>query len=134
MTLAGLALVKRYYDGWLRSDDELYPCDTRTPCLRVASNDTPLGCAPPDPKCSGRMHRVFGEAALYTSLVHLRRQCDWKKAVLAACKDNKEQMDSIAAKCPKDVLAVLQAGWDAAEKLCSKSAFRYVDLKQLCSV
>ena len=134
VTLAGHALVKRYYDGWLRSDDELYPCDTRTPCLRVTSNDIPLGCAPPDPKCSGRMHRVFGEAALYTSLVHLRRQCDWKKAVLAACKGNKEQMDSIAAKCPKDVLAVLQAGWDAAEKLCSMSAFRYVDLKQLCSV
>ena len=131
--LAGLALVKRYYDGWLRSDDELYPCETRTPCLRVAGPDIPLGCAPPDPKCGGRMHRAFSEAALYTSLVHLRRQCDWKKAVLAASKGNKEQADSLHASCPKDVQAALQAGWDAAEKLCAQSAFRYVSLKSLCS-
>jgi len=129
--LAGLALVKRYYDGWLRSDDELYPCDTRTPCLRVCGGDIPLGCAPPDPKCSGRMHRVFGEAALYTALVNLRRMCDLDKALKRVA--NEDERKAIEARCPREVTEALNLAKNTAEALCKQSAFRYVNLRELCS-
>lgn len=72
MILAAKKVVAGYYDGWMRSDDELYPCDTRTLSLRAAPN-APAGTAPPDNKCGGRMARVVSEQGLYTQLAFFRR-------------------------------------------------------------
>lgn len=65
-------VVKGYYDGWMRSDDELYPCDTRQVTLRAAPGGAP-GTAPPDNKCGGKMSRVVTEQQLYVQLSYFRR-------------------------------------------------------------
>lgn len=70
--LAADAVVRTYYDGWMRSDDELYPCDTRQVSLRAAPGGAP-GTAPPDNKCSGKMGRTVNEQQLYTQLAFFRR-------------------------------------------------------------
>lgn len=59
--------VRRYYEGQLRSDDEMLPCATRNVCLRLQPDGRP-GTAAPDLKCSGHMHPVVTEAALYTQV------------------------------------------------------------------
>jgi DNA polymerase alpha subunit A len=128
VTLAANALVSRYYDGWMRSDDELYPCDTRNLTLR-ASRDAPLGAAPPDAKCGGRMGRVFGEAELYRQLCHLRRLFDLERAL---SKLEKGAPRDAAARAAAPAREALRAGFEAADAICARSAYRYVSLRNLC--
>jgi hypothetical protein len=66
----------RYYEGQLRSDDEMLPCATRNVCLRQQPDGRP-GTAPPDPKCPGHMHAVYSEAALYTQVGGLEGVGGW---------------------------------------------------------
>ena len=42
MRLRSRDVVSRYYDGWLRSDDELAPIRTRNVCLRVQASGSHL--------------------------------------------------------------------------------------------
>lgn len=59
--------VAAYYEGRLRSDDDMAPCDTRNVCLAVREDARP-GTVPPDPRCTGHMRQVVTESALYTQV------------------------------------------------------------------
>jgi len=129
LTLAAHGLISRYYDGWLRSDDELYPCDTRNVSLRSA-RDAPRGAAPPDAKCAGRMGRTFGDAALYTALCHLRRLVDVKRAL---ARLDKEALPA-AERAVAPVRVELEQAHAAMEAICERNAYRYVSLLEMCAV
>ena len=59
--------IAAYYEGRLRSDDDMAPCDTRNVCLAVRDDARP-GAVPPDPRCTGTMRPLVTEAALYTQV------------------------------------------------------------------
>ena len=59
--------ISGYYQGRLRSDDDMAPCDTRNVCLAVREDARP-GSVPPDPRCTGTMRQVVSEAQLYTQV------------------------------------------------------------------
>lgn len=59
--------IASYYEGRLRSDDDLAPCDTRNVCLAVREDARP-GTVPPDARCTGTMRQVVTEAKLYTQV------------------------------------------------------------------
>ena len=126
--LAAHTLITRYYDGWMRSDDELYPCDTRMLSLRVTG--LPLGMASADAKCGGKMTRVYGEAQLYTQLANLRRLMDWDRALRKVSPEAQAAAKARGAGAEK----TLSAAREVAENVCALSAFRYVDLSSMCAV
>eukprot|EP00889_Picochlorum_renovo_P005130 jgi/Picre1/32160/NNA_007506.t1 len=72
--------IKKYYQGWMVSDDEMNPCRTRNICLRDLP-DTAPGTAPPDLRCSGTMHPEISEAKLYTELSYLFSKQNWSSIV-----------------------------------------------------
>lgn len=59
--------IAGYYEGRLRSDDDMTPCDTRNVCLAVREDARP-GTVPPDPRCTGHMRQVVSESQLYTQV------------------------------------------------------------------
>ena len=59
--------IAGYYEGRLRSDDDMTPCDTRNVCLAVRE-DTRPGTVPPDSRCTGHMRQVVSESQLYTQV------------------------------------------------------------------
>jgi DNA polymerase alpha subunit A len=122
--MAANGLVSRYYDGWMRSDDELYPCVTRDVSTRRAPGCKP-GTAPPDSKCTGAMRREFGEKELYDGLANLRRLTDWDAAV--------KRIADPAARAAADKMAAparaaLRAAYAVAARMCDASAYRYINM------
>lgn len=59
--------IAGYYEGRLRSDDAMTPCDTRNVCLAVREDARP-GTVPPDSRCTGHMRQVVSESQLYTQV------------------------------------------------------------------
>lgn len=117
--------VGKYYEGRMRSDDDMLPCPTRNICLREGPDGRP-GTAPPDLRCSGTMHQEVTEAALYTQLQYVYRLFDVEGAMHALG-------DSVDAKSAAEVKlapirAALDAGAVAAKRLRDRSAYRWIDL------
>lgn len=121
--------IKKYYQGWMVSDDEITPCRTRNICLRESSQDVPIGYAPADLKCSGTMHPEVTEAALYTQLSYYHRLFDADGAI-KALGDNKDAQLAAQKK-----LAPIRSALDAttleAERIMNASGFRWVDLSNV---
>ncbi len=126
--LRARANIKKYYDGWLVSDDEMLPCRTRNVCLRDLPDSMP-GTAPSDFKCSGTMHPEVSEARLYTELSFLHRLFDTRGAM----KDFKKEAKEAAEARLQPVRATLDFTAAQAALLMNKSAYRWVDLKTVFS-
>ena len=128
--LRARGFVSEYYDGWLRSDDELLPASTRNVALRVQPEGKP-GTAPPMPSQQGQMARKFSEADLYTQLAHFARLLDIDRASRHLDKDTDKQaaLDRVVP-----VKAALAAGLQAIKKLQDASAYRWISLHSLYSV
>ena len=126
--LRARASIKKYYDGWLVSDDEMLPCRTRNVCLRDLPDSMP-GTAPSDFKCSGTMHPEMSEARLYTELSFLHRLFDTQGAV----KEFKKEAKEAATARLQPVRATLDFTAAQAALLMNKSAYRWVDLRSVFS-
>ena len=126
--LRARATIKKYYDGWLVSDDEMLPCRTRNVCLRDLPDSMP-GTAPSDFKCSGTMHPEMSEARLYTELSFLHRLFDTQ----GATKDFKKEAKEAAMARLQPVRATLDFTAAQAALLMNRSAYRWVDLKSVFS-
>lgn len=115
-----------YYEGRLRSDDDMVPCDTRNVCLAVREDaGCRAGAAPPDPRCTGHMHQLVTEAQLYTQLSHYHRQFD-VEGVLHSL-ESQEAKDAAKEKL-QPIRQVLDEAAAAAARLRNASAYRWVDL------
>lgn len=127
--LRARASIKKYYEGWLRSDDEMLPCRTRNVCLRDIPESMP-GTAPPDLKCSGSMHPEISEAKLYTELSYLYRLFDVDGALQSLGQNNKEAKAAAMTK-----LAPLKNTLDFAAAQAAlvqnKSGYRWVNLSSV---
>jgi len=117
--------VGKYYENQLRSDDDMMPCPTRNLCLRESA-DGRVGAAPPDLRCSGAMHQVMTEAALYTQLQYVHRLFDVDGA-MHALGDSKDAKLAAEDKL-KPIRAALDAGAAAARRLRDRSAYRWINL------
>ena len=117
--------VSRYYEGKMRSDDDMMPCPTRNICLRESSDGRPGG-APPDPRCSGTMHAEVSEADLYTELSYCHRLFDIEGAIHALNGSEDAKLMAIERLAP--LRPLLHAGSAAAAEIRDKSAFRWIDL------
>ena len=121
--------IKTYYQGWLVSDDEMMPCQTRNVCLRDLPDSMP-GTAPSDLKCSGTMHAEISEAKLYTELSYLYRLFDTEGALKALGQNNKEARTAALAKlAPLKTILDFSAAQTAAIQ--NKSGYRWVNLSSL---
>lgn len=122
--------VSQYYDGWLKSDDELLPVETRNVSLRVQPDGKP-GAATPTVAQQGQMARVYTEASLYTQLAHFARLLDVERAARQLEKEADRQA-ALARLAP--VSAVLAAGLHAVQKLQDANAYRWINLHSLYNV
>lgn len=122
--------VSQYYDGWLKSDDELLPVETRNVSLRTQPEGRP-GTAPPTAAQQGHMARTYTEADLYTQLAHFARLLDAERAARHLEKevDRQAALDRIAP-----VRAVLAAGLQAIKRLQDANAYRWISLNSLYDV
>ncbi|PSC73303.1 DNA polymerase alpha catalytic subunit [Micractinium conductrix] len=119
--------VGRYYDGKLRSDDDVVPCDTRNVCM-AARDDARPGTVPPDARCTGHMRQVVSEGQLYTQLSYFHRLFD-VEGVLHSLESREAQaaaQEKLAAVRPvlDDAAAVTGAVRGA-------SAYRWVQWSKL---
>lgn len=121
--------VSQYYDGWLKSDDELLPVETRNVSLRVQPEGKP-GTAPPAASQQGYMARTYTEADLYTQLAHFARLLD----VDRAARQIEEAERQAAIDRVEPVKAVLAAGLQAVKKLQDANAYRWISLHSLYNV
>lgn len=122
--------VSQYYDGWLKSDDELLPVETRNVSLRTQPDGKP-GTAPPATNHHGHMSRSYTEADLYTQLAHFARLLDVDRA---ARQLDKEQDRVAALERVAPVRAALAAGLQAIRRLQDASAYRWISLHSLYNV
>ncbi|PRW60975.1 DNA polymerase alpha catalytic subunit [Chlorella sorokiniana] len=116
--------IAGYYEGRLRSDDDMTPCDTRNVCLAVREDARP-GTMPPDSRCTGHMRQVVSESHLYTQLSYVHRLFDVEG--LLHSLDSPEAREAAEQKLDP-IRPVLDAGARAAAALRDASAFRWVDL------
>ncbi len=122
--------VSQYYDGWLKSDDELLPVETRNVSLRTQPDGKP-GSAPPTTRHQGHMARTYTEADLYTQLAHFARLLDVDRA---ARQLEKEQERVAALERVAPLRAVLATGLQAIQKLQDANAYRWISLHTLYNV
>lgn len=122
--------VSQYYDGWLKSDDELLPVETRNVSLRTQPEGKP-GTAPPMATQQGHMARTYTEADLYTQLAHFARLLDAERAAeqLEKEADRQAALERVAP-----VRAALAAGLQAIKKLQDANAYRWISLHSLYDV
>ncbi|MCO5547461.1 hypothetical protein L7F22_000911 [Adiantum nelumboides] len=73
--------IKRYYEGWMKCDDELCGLTTRTINLRVLGDSERGTICPNHPRCSGSLARQYTEVDLYKQLTHLCRILDANRAL-----------------------------------------------------
>ncbi|DBA99385.1 TPA: hypothetical protein ACH3X3_011985 [Trebouxia sp. C0006] len=122
--------VSQYYDGWLKSDDELLPVETRNVSLRTQADGKP-GTAPPAANHHGHMSRSYTEADLYTQLAHFERLLDVDRA---ARQLEREQDKAAALERVAPVRAALAAGLQAIQRLQDANAYRWISLHSLYHV
>lgn len=121
--------LRQYYDGYLKSDDELLPIETRNVCLR-SQNDAKPGTAPPNVGHQGHMSRVYGESELYTQLANFARLLDVQTA--ARQLDEKER-DGAMSKLG-GIRTALDQGLQAIRNMQNASAYRWVSLHSLYDI
>lgn len=128
VTLQVRKTIQKYYAQKLRSDDELYPCETRDITLK-AVGDVEVGTKPLNTICSGVMKKSFEERELYTQLVHFKRLLSRKDA-LGRIKDQ-----TIRGTCEKNITKEMRMALDLAkdevEEVLNLSAYRWVNLSTL---
>ena len=128
VTLQVRKMIQKYYAQKLRSDDELYPCETRDITLK-AVGDVEVGTKPLNTICSGVMKKSFEERELYTQLVHFKRLLSRKDA-LGRIKDQ-----TIRGTCEKNITKEMRTALDLAkdevEEVLNLSAYRWVNLSTL---
>ena len=128
VTLQVRKTILKYYAQKLRSDDELYPCETRDITLK-AVGDVEVGTKPLNTICSGVMKKSFEERELYTQLVHFKRLLSRKDA-LGRIKDQ-----TIRGTCEKNITKEMRTALDLAkdevEEVLNLSAYRWVNLSTL---
>lgn len=125
-------LVAEYYDGWLVSDDEMAPVNTRNVCLRpvIADDGRPVaaqwGAAHPDTRATGaHVRRQLTEQQLYTQLSYYYRLFD----VEGGLKRLKKEDDRRKARDAVTPLAgALAAAADAVATVRDRSKYRWVSL------
>lgn len=122
--------VSQYYDGWLKSDDELLPVETRNVSLRSQPDGKP-GSAPPAAHHNGHMSRTYTEANLYTQLAHFARLLDVEHA---ARQIEKEQDRAAALERVASIRAALACGLQAIRRLQDANAYRWISLHSLYNV
>lgn len=123
--LRARAVVTNYYDGRLKSDDDMLPCATRNVCLREVPDGRP-GTTPPDLKCTGTMHLEVSEADVYTQLSYFHRLFDVEGALHALGENKDAKMAAESKLAP--IRAALDAGAAAAAKLRDRSGFRWISM------
>ena len=128
VTMQVRKMIQKYYAQKLRSDDELYPCETRDITLK-AVGDVEVGTKPLNTICSGVMKKSFEERELYTQLVHFKRLLSRKDA-LGRIKDQ-----TIRGTCEKNITKEMRTALDLAkdevEEVLNLSAYRWVNLSTL---
>ena len=128
VTLQVRKTIQKYYAQKLRSDDKLYPCETRDITLK-AVGDVEVGTKPLNTICSGVMKKSFEERELYTQLVHFKRLLSRKDA-LGRIKDQ-----TIRGTCEKNITKEMRTALDLAkdevEEVLNLSAYRWVNLSTL---
>ena len=67
--------ISRYYDGALKSDDSLLPCETRNVCLRSLDDGSAPGTAPPNTASAGALCEIPERA---TQALLRRRTRAWR--------------------------------------------------------
>jgi len=128
VTMQVRKMIQKYYAQKLRSDDELYPCETRDITLK-AVGDVEVGTKPLNTICSGVMKKSFEERELYTQLVHFKR--------LLSIKDAKKRIkdETIRSSCEKNITKEMRTALNLAEKeveeVLDNSAYRWVNLSTL---
>jgi hypothetical protein len=125
----------RYYEGTLRSDDDMSPYETRDVVMRplgaqhaaeAGAAATTAGCLPvPDPKSNAVLTRVLTEDQLYRQLSSYARLLDARGAV-EAVRD--VQQREAARKLVGSCLPVLAAAYGGVSSLRDASAYRWINL------
>ena len=128
VTLQVRKTIQKYYAQKLRSDDELYPCETRDITLK-AVGDVEVGTKPLNTICSGVMKKSFEERELYTQLVHFKRLLSRKDA-LGRIKDQTIR-GTCEKKITKEMRTALDLAKDEVEEVLNLSAYRWVNLSTL---
>lgn len=121
--------VSQYYDGWLKSDDELLPVETRNICLRSQPDAKP-GSAAPGVGHQGHMARVYTASALYAQLAHFARLLDVQRAATQLGENDRDA--AVAQLAP--IRPALDMGLEAVRSLQDSSAYRWVSLHSLYDI
>ena len=93
--------------------------------------DAKPGSLPADVTSSGHMGQVYSEAALYRQLCHFRRLLDADRQL---ARISEPALKDQAAARVAPVRSALDSGAAAITRLQERSAYRWVDLRHLCSV
>lgn len=121
--------MSQYYDGHLKSDDELLPVATRNVCLRSQTDAKP-GTAPANAGHQGHMSRAYTESELYNQLAHFARLLDVQTA--AKQLDAKDR-DGAVSKLGCMSIA-LEQGLQAIRSMQDASGYRWVSLHSLYDI
>ncbi|MCO5579179.1 hypothetical protein L7F22_033032 [Adiantum nelumboides] len=121
--------IKRYYEGWMKCDDELCGLTTRTINLRVLGDSERGTICPNHPRCSGSLARQYTEVDLYKQLTHLCRILDANRAL--------EKIPEMGARLEAEKrLAALKRTVDMAlqtvEHIRDLCSYRWVKMNALC--
>jgi len=119
--------IQKYYAQKLRSDDELYPCETRDITLK-ASGEIEVGTKPLNNICSGLMKKSFEERELYTQLVHFKRLLSEKDAL---AKIDKAMHLECQKKISREMREALKMAYEEVDEVLNLSAYRWVNLSTL---
>eukprot|EP00898_Chlorokybus_atmophyticus_P002051 jgi/Chlat1/2847/Chrsp194S03002 len=121
--------IARYYDGWLKCNDDICGQLTRNPSLRVVGG-TALGtlCIK-YPNCNGQVARQYSEADLYKQLCHFHRLLDTDRLLeQAPSQDAKAKLEQTC----KAARQVLQPAAAVLAHLRNRSAYKWISLQKLC--
>ncbi|KAH7429421.1 hypothetical protein KP509_09G047200 [Ceratopteris richardii] len=121
--------VGRYYEGWMKCDDELCGHMTRTINLRVLGELERGTICPNYPRCNGHLIRQYTEVDLFKQLTHYSRLLDVNRAV--------EKVPEIGARLSAEKrFAALRRIVDPALQILQHirdlCAYRWVQMEALC--
>ncbi|KAI5077505.1 hypothetical protein GOP47_0007329 [Adiantum capillus-veneris] len=121
--------IGRYYEGWMKCDEELCGHTSRMINLRVLGDSERGTICPNHPRCSGSLIRQYTEVDLYKQLTHFCRLLDANRAL--------EKIPEMGARLAAEKrLATLNRIVDSAshtvELIRDRCAYRWVQMEALC--